>query len=591
MGQAVEKSSVRSKHAELVVCWLLLLSHAALLAWGAYRHSPTIDEWGHLPGGLMYWREGRCDVYRVNPPLVRLVATLPLLINGPETNWEVSRAGGGYRSELDAGFMLGLRYGRGAFLYFTLARFACIPFSLIGACVCYRWSRDLYGRRAGVVAMTLWCFSPSVLGLAQTILPDAGAAAIGLAANYGFWRWLRAPAWSTTILVGIALGLALLTKTTWVLLLGLWPVLWLSSRWIQRARRGLFLRELTRCAVIFLIALYVVNAVYGFRGSFTPLGRYQFISKILHGSERHTAASTRRGIRDTVGNRFAGTCLGTIPVPFPRDFVLGADAQNSQFESRMWSYLRGEWRRGGWWHYYLYAMGVKIPLGTLGLLLLAAAVSGMRGGHGLWKAEAYLMAPALAVLVLVSSQTGFNHHLRYVLLAFPYLFIFASKPFGDGMGGRRPLRLLAGGLLAWSVTSSLGAYPHSLSYFNESVGGPREGHAHLLASNVDYGQDLIYLREWLERHSEAAPRGIALFAAMPSTLAGTAVPAPPSEPLPGRYAVSIIRMHERSGRYSYFFRFVPVGMAGYSIYIYDISLDDANRARRELGLPELSRWR
>ena len=28
-------------------------------------------------------------------------------------------------------------------------------------------------------------------------------------------------------------------------------------------------------------------------------------------------------------------------------------------------------------------------------------------------------------------------------------------------------------------------------------------------------------------------------------------------------------------------------MAGYSIYIYHITLDDANRVRRELGLPEL----
>jgi hypothetical protein len=28
-------------------------------------------------------------------------------------------------------------------------------------------------------------------------------------------------------------------------------------------------------------------------------------------------------------------------------------------------------------------------------------------------------------------------------------------------------------------------------------------------------------------------------------------------------------------------------MAGYSIYIYHLSLEDANRARRDLGLPQL----
>jgi hypothetical protein len=39
--------------------------------------------------------------------------------------------------------------------------------------------------------------------------------------------------------------------------------------------------------------------------------------------------------------------------------------------------------------------------------------------------------------------------------------------------------------------------------------------------------------------------------------------------------------------YTYFQHFRPVATAGYSIYIYHITLDEANRVRRELGLPEL----
>jgi hypothetical protein len=39
--------------------------------------------------------------------------------------------------------------------------------------------------------------------------------------------------------------------------------------------------------------------------------------------------------------------------------------------------------------------------------------------------------------------------------------------------------------------------------------------------------------------------------------------------------------------YGYFRHFRPVGRAGYSIYIYHIDRDEANRVRRELGLPEL----
>jgi hypothetical protein len=63
--------------------------------------------------------------------------------------------------------------------------------------------------------------------------------------------------------------------------------------------------------------------------------------------------------------------------------------------------------------------------------------------------------------------------------------------------------------LLWSIASSLGVYPHSLSYFNELVGGPANGHAHLLDSNIDWGQDLLLLKEWLDAHPEASPLGLA----------------------------------------------------------------------------------
>lgn len=48
---------------------------------------------------------------------------------------------------------------------------------------------------------------------------------------------------------------------------------------------------------------------------------------------------------------------------------------------------------------------------------------------------------------------------------------------------------LVASLACWTIGSSLWVYPHSLSYFNESIGGPLNGAAHLLGSNVDWGQD------------------------------------------------------------------------------------------------------
>ena len=92
---------------------------------------------------------------------------------------------------------------------------------------------------------------------------------------------------------------------------------------------------------------------------------------------------------------------------------------------------------------------------------------------------------------------------------FPFAFIWAGRVaravtfIGWRFGG------LAAAALVWSVTSSLWIYPHSLSYFNELVGGPRGGHAYLDNSNIDWGQDLLYLKRWLDRHPEAQPLGVA----------------------------------------------------------------------------------
>lgn len=172
----------------------LLVVHGGLLAWGASRHSPSIDEVAHLPSGLSHWELGRFDLYRVNPPLVRLLAALPVLGTEAKTDWR--RFSDDYkrsRPEFAIGRDFIAANGSRSFWYFTIARWACIPLSFLGAYICFRWARELYGCLAGYLALALWCFCPNILGHAQMITPDAGAAALGVAACYLFWHWLGQP--------------------------------------------------------------------------------------------------------------------------------------------------------------------------------------------------------------------------------------------------------------------------------------------------------------------------------------------------------------------------------------------------------------
>ncbi len=595
----------------VLVC-VLLAGHAGLLAWCGYRNSPAFDEVGHLPGGMVIWKYGRFDLYRVNPPLVRAVAAIPVLLSAPEFDWSNYTDAPGARPEwgivsdfIDAN-------GARAFWMFTLARWSCIPFSLLGAVVCWRWARALYGARAGLLALTLWCLSPNILGNACMITPDAAAAACGVLAAYACWRWLDRPTWLSAILAGVALGVAELSKMTWIILFGLWPVVWLAQRQLasrdtsgpaaggSKPKRPAPFWQLV---VVLLLGLYVLNLGYAFDGTGQPLGRYRFFSAALAGG-----ASRNRHSQDT-GNRFAGTLPGAIPVPLPRDYVTGLDLQKHDFEQGKSSYLRGEFKQGGWWYYYLYAALVKLTPGMWVLLGLAVVLTCLRRNPGRCLATLVLMVPAVAVFVLVSSQTGFSRYFRYVLPALPFLFIWVSQtvaPFGSvrsaaprgyaadtsvksTTGAQRVFATLAATALAWSVCSSLACFPHSMSYFSELAGGPRRGHEHLLDANLDWGQDLFYLKAWIDQHPGARPLTVAYMGFFNPRSAGVDFPRTPATSQhhtarvpddvidglqPGWHAVSMQYLVSDAHNYDKLMCLEPAAFAGYSIRIYHVTMDD-----------------
>jgi hypothetical protein len=589
------------RYRECAIIVALLALHALALGFAACRDSITEDEIGHLAAGISHWRSAVFHAYRVNPPLIRLVATLPVRFSGFDIDGEVSSRDPLYRSEFGLGMRMIRQHADTFHSHLRLARFACIPFSLFGACVCYCWARELFGGIAGLTAAALWCLNPTVLGHGHLLTPDVGAASLGALACFSFWRWLRNPTWSLAFYAGVALGLAQLTKFTWILLFGLWPLLWVVWRCGRPPTICGGRRQLGQMALMLGFAIYVVNLGYMFEGTMTRLRDFRFVSRTLQPEPIHDCADKH----SIGGNRFAGAWYAGVPIPLPANYLLGIDRQKYDFETGYPSYLRGQWRDRGWWYYYLYALAIKEPLGTWMLLALAGwARMVMRGYDREWREEILVVAPIIAILVLVSSQTGFSHHMRYMLPMYPFAIVWISRIARSFVLGHRRLSTLAIVAAVYSFGSSLFCYPHSLSYFNEAVGGPRRGGEHLLHSNIDWGQDVLYYRRWLYRHADHQPVGLAY--SVPMALAdiaqvdgphGWVPPGPGTDggneqqppertgPLPGWYAIFVGELYAQHGRYAYFRSYEPVERIGYTIFIYHISLEDANRMRAELGLP------
>lgn len=634
----------------------LMFVQAGLLGWMDWAMCPNKTEVGHMGATAYFWHTLRFDVFCVNPPLTRMITGVPVVMLQPNYNWDCYSSRPQDRSEWPIGnAFISANSREKNWWCFTLARWSLIPFLLLSGFFGYRLSRAIYGNTAGIVCLTLWCFSPLLLAWGATICPDATAAALGVVALYTFRQWLHKPTWMQAAIAGVCLGLLPLTKLTWIIAFGIWPLIWfLWTVPIYAAKaetRSLPIPPLRQLAVILLLALYTLNMGYLFDGTFRPLGSYEFNSRMFCGDE---ISETQHPATD---NRFRGTFLVAIPVPVPADFVQGIDTQRLDFEHGLPSYLRGQWADHGWWYYYLYALVVKVPLGTWGLVAMALGVTVFdvwkkrpsppaplpegeeRSFSASWRDEMVVLAPGLVILIFVSSQTGFSVHSRYVIPALPFLFVWTSKvarvfemrPFTKKRLAMATIVVLA---LIWSVGSSLAVYPHSLSYFNELAvilptpadasypkpmgmsnenrsvlsaiisAGPRNGPRHLLDSNIDWGQDLFYLKDWLDANPDVKLDGLAYYGSYPAALAGipeTPMPATGLEyerfdpnqsqdqlgPKPGWYALSVNYIYGRSQQYRYFLHIEPIATAGYSIYIYHITLDEANRVRKELGLPEL----
>ena len=458
----------------------------------------------HLAAGIHRWQTGRFEADRGNPPLVGLVAAGPALLAGPKADWSRAKSADAKTVTTDSltrtvtTDFFKANGPRTCWLV-TMGRWACIVFCLVGGCCCFLWAAELYGYASGLTALTLWCFSPNVLAYGQLVTGDIAATAMGLAAFYGFWRWLSRPSWGRATLAGTFLGLAELSKFVWVVLYLWWPLLWIFWRLSGRGQtaRPSLLREIGQLAFIVLLGVYVINLGYGFESPFEPLEHFgvnKQMTKLLPASVQPYATA-------------ALPWLGGLPVPLPENYVLGVNELPNVASVQRSTYLWNQWREGGWWYYYPYAYAVKMPLGALGLLGLACFVSPwLPGFRKTWRTE-LLFFLSIVVVVAFVSRFGANQRLRYGLPA----------PLRDGLGQQdRPVagRKADGADARRRTAAELGGvnalwtYPHCLPYYNETVGGPLKGQFLLDDSHYDWGQDFFYLQRWLKNHPEASRPGL-----------------------------------------------------------------------------------
>ena len=529
---------------------LLLLAFFAQAVSSAVLKSPTFDEEFHVARAYAYVRTGDLRMQQNHPPLVSVIAGLPLLLM-PELTppQEIPRWDDAFLFHFADNLFWRLGHDVDEMLF--LARFPIVLLgTLLGAFV-FRWARELYGPAAGLLAAALYAFAPNLLAHTRLVTTDLAVTACACIALFTFWRYLRRANVRRLLVAGLAVGLALAAKLSALLLLPVLAILILLSTW-HRAERG---SHWTRCLLVALCHLSIVILIAGA----VVWAFYRFEWRPWPGTN--------------------------VPLP-ATSYLLNVRTLVGHAERGHRAFLMGQVSTHGWWYYFPVAFLLKTPLLVM-LLLGAAALDTLWRRR--WRCEAPLLLFPVAIFGFALSSS-LNIGYRYILLIDPFLTIYAAKV--SGLAWTRSNWIRRGVLpvlVALYAGVSLWLHPHYLAYFNLLAGGPDGGYRYLVDSNLDWGQDLKLLKHYLDEQgieeiwlgylgtADPAYYGIQYRPLFAPEASQPADGVSPINPAPGWYAISATVLQ---GPYSlepdildWFRRQEPVARIGHSMFIYQVSPD------------------
>lgn len=491
---------------------LLLVGYVVAAMTAIRQKSMTFDELGHLTGGVSVWKTGDYRLFPQNGQLAQRWAALPLVIGGygfPSLDQDAWRS-----SDLERiGYQFLYAIGNDHRALLWSARMAMIPVAALIGVLCYAWARRLFGAAGGVISLSAFALSPTMLAHGPLATSDVPAALFFTLSLGCFWQVLHRASAARLVGSGLVMGLLFVTKMSAVLMVPValilvavrvWdgrPFIWLRARSavVSRERLPLTFAGLLVAHVVIVVA--VIWAFYGFRYSTFhdgPAGGHQqFLGETIDTITGGVIARPLiRAARD----------LHTLPEAYLFGLAHVLDRSD-----RFIGFFNGDYRVGGWWSFFPFTWLVKSPLGWLALLALAA-VSGLGRLYTLprrrlWRV-CYPLIPLVtfvAVYWCAAVTSNLNLGERHVLPSYPTLFILAG---GAAAWLRSRMVVSAVAVAAALVTLSIecvSAWPHYLSFFNLLAGGPANGYRHLVDSSLDWGQDLPGLKQWLDQARREAP--------------------------------------------------------------------------------------
>jgi hypothetical protein len=487
------QSFVRAHLAEVACAALLFV--LALNMFAAISHKGiTNDEIVHIPAGYYHLVAGDFQLNNEHPPLIKMWAALPLLFiqpqEAPPTAAEKEGVFNGLTWSYEHRFWQANLTQSGRILFWTRAMMIVLTLGL--GTLIFAYARSLFGSRAGVLAVALYTLEPTVLAHGRLVHTDLPAAFAFLLFFFVLKIYLQTRTTRNALLLGLAAGLALLTKFSMIVLLPVLACLALLGFGFAPRFKESRRRVLLHAAIAVCLVWVMVNAAYRFQGPAVVPGDVQWVE----------ARSP-----DAFNGWMTFLNLGSRIVP--TYYLFGQYNVMLHNRDGHAASLLGQYSTQGWWYYFPVAFALKTSLPFLIITLGALVWILWRLFRKRDKRMLWLLVP-IVIYAALSISSHINIGIRHFLPVYPFLFIAAGALL-DRLGRVRYPRHLAIALLVlafgWMSVEALRAYPNYLPYMNQLA----SSHPHwwyLSDSNIEWGEDNAALADYLHARGETEVVGV-----------------------------------------------------------------------------------
>ena len=540
-------------YAQYGILAIILATSFLLMYNSSQQESAIMDELAHIPAGYGYVSQLDDRLNPEHPPLVKIIAALPLLFQHLSFPTDSTAWNNDVNGQWTMGTQFFYESGNNADQIIQWARFGPMLLTILLSLLIFLWSRSLMGSWWALIPTTLTALSPSVLAQGHYVTTDIGASLGFILAIYFFGNYMLHSTRKNLVYAGIAYGIAQLLKFSTVLLIPLFLFLIAAFVFVKAfnhrvslaAKLGHFIqygfRYLGSLMAIFVIGYALVYLVYAPITIHYPMEKQTSDTTAILTSFGGVdgvippCEITKPGMR-CLANLDIAMTKHSLTRPFAQ-YMLGVLMVVQRASGGNTGYFLGQVSAAGWWYYFPVVFLYKEPLPSLILIGFALLL-------GLWTFLKNFRSPSslkdrlfayinlnfaefsmLSFIVLYwvySMHSTLNIGIRHVLPTIPLMYILAAgrikrwtrQEFDFSHGLLRNFLNVVVGIakssfktaiilffVVWYIAETFLAGPYFISYFNELAGGTTNGYREVTDSNYDWGQDLKRLASFVDQHN------------------------------------------------------------------------------------------